>query len=235
MKKFYGFYRGLVEKIDDPEGMGRVRCRIMGIHSQKKVKQLKEGIPDIELPWCEQAQSLFGGFSDEKAGISCVPSVGSWVWVFFEQGDFTKPIYFASIVGKNDRDSESDTTPTKTDEVTIINTKQGHKITINDTESEDLNIKIEDSEGNFIDLKKNNSANGTENGITINGEKQLCTKELIEDIIQPMVEKLMQHSHPPYNLPSSTLIAEFPTILQKVIQGMIAGTDTILTEKTRAN
>lgn len=235
MKKFYGFYRGLVEAINDEAKMGRVQCRIMGIHSQNIIKGLNDGIPTAELPWCEQAQSLFGGFADVGQGISSVPSVGSWVWVFFEQGDFTRPVYFATVVGVGDRDADADLDATKTDEVTVITTKQGHKITVNDTADVDLNIKVEDVDGNFFQFSKNNSADGANPGITINGEKQLCTKELIEDVVKPLLEEVMSHSHPPYNIPSGTLTANLPAVLQKIVQGLIAGTDTILTEKTRAN
>jgi uncharacterized protein (TIGR02594 family) len=89
--KMEGFYRGVVEDNKDPLKQNRVKVRIVSAHSS-----------DIELStdslsWAEQANSVFLG-SMQGIGISSVPVQGSWVWVFFEQGNVHKPVYFASAV-----------------------------------------------------------------------------------------------------------------------------------------
>lgn len=170
MKKYNGFYRAIIEDNDDPENMGRVKARIMGIHSQNKTKSKTDGIPTDELPWIEQANGLFGGFGDSGAGISAVPEINSWIWIFFEQGDFARPIYFATITAKNDRDSTADK-----DDITIINSKSGHKITINDKEGEEK-IEIKSKSGHTILLDDNNenfqfTGNGDVTITNANGDK----------------------------------------------------------------
>ena len=42
--KLYGFYRAVVESNVDPEKRERVKARIRGIHTNKKTKDVKEGI-----------------------------------------------------------------------------------------------------------------------------------------------------------------------------------------------
>jgi len=68
-----GFFRGVVRDADDPKKLGRVRVEVLPV---------MKGI-DIEyLPWAEKAMSF-------------IPPVNSLVWVFFEQLEIYKPVYFA--------------------------------------------------------------------------------------------------------------------------------------------
>ena len=99
--KFHGMYRGVVESnASDPMKAGRVKVRIFGIHSPKKTLSSDgtEGIPTDELPWAEPALGLFEG-SVSGFGSWSVPLQGSHVFLFFENGNPMKPIYFASAPG----------------------------------------------------------------------------------------------------------------------------------------
>jgi hypothetical protein len=85
-------YRGVVENIDDPEMAGRIKIRIMGIHSDNK-----EYVKTKELPWAIPATSLdMNGGGLRNIGSFCIPSIGSHVFVFFEGGDHNFPVYFAA-------------------------------------------------------------------------------------------------------------------------------------------
>jgi len=85
------FYRAVIEDNNDPLKQGRVRIRVLGIHSP-----FRDKLSIDQLPWAEYATNL--SFSYEGAGgISSIPRIGSWVWVFFDSGDITKPVYFAKI------------------------------------------------------------------------------------------------------------------------------------------
>jgi hypothetical protein len=88
-----GFYRGVVEDNVDPSGQGKCRIRIVDVHSPELSELSTES-----LPWCEPAGSLFCG-SVQGIGVSSVPLNGSWVWCFFDRGDFSKPVYFATSIG----------------------------------------------------------------------------------------------------------------------------------------
>jgi hypothetical protein len=90
------FYRAVVEDNVDPQKRGRVRVRIWGLHTEKKIKTEKEGIPTEELPWAEPCIPIFeGGISG--FGMFGVPVQGSHVMIFFEAGNYFAPRYFASM------------------------------------------------------------------------------------------------------------------------------------------
>jgi len=96
IEKLNGFYRGVVEDNIDPKKAGRVRIRIHGIHSPKKIKTERDGIPTDELPWAEPCMPIHEG-SVSGFGSWAVPLQGSHVMVFFENGNITQPRYFASM------------------------------------------------------------------------------------------------------------------------------------------
>lgn len=94
----YGIYRGVVEDRNDPRKLGRCKVRILGVHTELKIKTKTEGIPTNELPWAEPANGLFEG-SISGFGIWSVPLQGSHVFVFFENGNILNPRYFATAPG----------------------------------------------------------------------------------------------------------------------------------------
>lgn len=83
--KFWGNYRGVVVDNNDPNKTGRVKVRVYPMYSGSK---------DADLPWSVPAMPLFCGASSGKGSLF-LPDVGSWVWCFFEEGEFTQPVYFA--------------------------------------------------------------------------------------------------------------------------------------------
>ena len=89
------FYRGIVENNEDEKFLGRVQVRIMGIHSDSK-----EDVPTETLPWCEVVQGTSFGGMVSGVGVSSVLVQGTWVWVFFENDDWTKPVVFGTMIGQ---------------------------------------------------------------------------------------------------------------------------------------
>jgi hypothetical protein len=96
VEKLTGFWRGVVEDNNDPLKAGRVRIRIHGIHTEKKIKNETEGIPTDELPWAEPCMPIHEG-SVSGFGAWCVPLQGSQVMIFFENSNPSQPRYFASM------------------------------------------------------------------------------------------------------------------------------------------
>jgi len=94
--KLNGIYRGVVEDNIDPKKAGRCRVRIAGLHTSAKDSVDYVGIPTNELPWAQPVYPIIGG-STSGVGIWGVPVNGSWVYLFFENGDPQAPRYFASI------------------------------------------------------------------------------------------------------------------------------------------
>jgi len=96
----HGFYRAVVEDIEDPLSSGRVRVRIWGLHSQNTTKSATDGVPTDELPWAEPMIPIVEGGINQK-GLFGVPQVNSHVLVIFENGNPLKPIYVGSLPGGN--------------------------------------------------------------------------------------------------------------------------------------
>lgn len=71
---------------------------MFGVHCPEKVKSTTTGIPTSELPWAEPAISVLEG-AISGFGVFGVPLQGSHVFVFFENGNPMKPIYFAAAPG----------------------------------------------------------------------------------------------------------------------------------------
>lgn len=93
---FPNIYIGVVEDDNDPNKAGRVRVRILGLHSDKRKQSETDGIPINELPWAIPALPVFEG-GTSGLGIFSVPVKGSWLALFMIGGDHNYPIYFANI------------------------------------------------------------------------------------------------------------------------------------------
>jgi len=96
------FYRAVVEDNDDSKEKGgsinRCRVRILGIHSQEKTRTGKnKGVPKSELPWAEVIQPITMTSGSDSLSSSAVPTIGSWVWIFFDGGNWNKPIIIGLI------------------------------------------------------------------------------------------------------------------------------------------
>lgn len=98
VEKLYGFYVGVVEDNVDPLKAGRVRVRIHGVHSEQTIKSELDGIPVDELPWAEPIMPIYEG-SVSGFGIWSVPRQGSFVTIFFLNGNVFRPMYFGTMPG----------------------------------------------------------------------------------------------------------------------------------------
>jgi len=94
---FDGFvwFQGVVEDRMDPLKLGRLRVRILGIHTE-----LKNKIPTAELPWAYPIMPItsasMNGIGDTPVG----PVEGTWVVGFFRDGqNCQEPVVFGTIGG----------------------------------------------------------------------------------------------------------------------------------------
>ena len=75
--RYFGKYRGLVQDVDDPENMGRI------------VAQVPEVYGEEYSPWALPSVP----FAGQNHGFVVLPEVGDGVWVEFEAGDPSRPIW----------------------------------------------------------------------------------------------------------------------------------------------
>ena len=134
-------YRALVVDSNDPDQVGRVKVRVLGVMNDT---------PEDALPWASPAFPLLGG--GEASGTISVPAAGALVWVFFEMGDPLFPVYFAQATGIRGG------TPTPPSESRtageyphnhVIKTDGGNIIEMDDTSGK-ARIKITSKNGHFL-------------------------------------------------------------------------------------
>ncbi len=124
--RFYGKYRGTVTDID--ADTLRIKAKVPAVLGQQKTG------------WCMPCVPYAGS----NVGIAFLPEEGTGVWIEFEGGDVSYPIW-TGCYWRSDEKPE-DATPT----VKAIVTKSGHKILLDDDRQ---TITIADPNNNTITLE----------------------------------------------------------------------------------
>jgi len=156
--RYYGKYRGLVEDNNDEEGLGRIKA---------KVPQL---LGDIVTGWC-LACLPYGGAQDQ--GFFALPEKGAGVWIEFEGGDISHPIWSGTWWSSGEV-PEPAQDKKKMASKKVFKTKNKHTIMIDDNEDvieikykDNSTVKI-DSDGILI-KKGSKSIKLTDSSVSING------------------------------------------------------------------
>jgi uncharacterized protein involved in type VI secretion and phage assembly len=90
--RFYGKYRGVVIDNYDPKNMGRIKAHI------------PEVLGDGQTGWALPCVPYAG----EGAGVYTVPPPGTGVWIEFEAGDVSHPIWSGCWWGENQLPRDKD-------------------------------------------------------------------------------------------------------------------------------
>lgn len=102
-KLYPGVYMGIVEEVQDPLNLGRVKVRVFTLHGDNT-----EGEATTEgMRWAKTVQDLSGGLND--VGSFKVPRVGAYVWVMFEACDLDSPVVVGTADFITDRAREVNT------------------------------------------------------------------------------------------------------------------------------
>jgi hypothetical protein len=128
--RFFGKFRGLVTDNQDPLSLGRIKASV------------PEVLVDVDTGWAVPAAP----YSGEGVGVYTVPAVGAGVWIEFEAGDVSRPIWTGCWwgTGQLPRDETgSATTPDRK----IIRTEQGLLLSFDDGGK---TIALSDSNGNNL-------------------------------------------------------------------------------------
>lgn len=119
--RLYGKYRGGVVDNNDPDGRGRLKLRVPSV------------LGDLTTGWALPCFP-FGGA--DQTGFYLVPPVDAAVWVEFEQGDVSYPIWTGTYwTGKV-------SAPAKEPAKRIFRTPFGHTLEFDDTEGKEA-VRIE--------------------------------------------------------------------------------------------
>lgn len=112
--RYYGKYRGLVVDVNDPEQLGRITA------------QVPEILHEEVSPWALPAVP----FAGPGHGLVLLPEVGDGVWIEFEAGDPSRPIWTGGWWGPGELPAPGDT------QTRALVTTAGHKFVLDDKQKE---------------------------------------------------------------------------------------------------
>lgn len=113
--RLFGKYRGLVTDVGDPDSMGRIKA------------QVHEALHDGETTWAMPCVP----FAGQSHGLVLLPEVGDGVWIEFEAGDPSRPVYSGFWWSR----SEGLPAPAA-EKVRVLATTPGHKVVIDEDADE---------------------------------------------------------------------------------------------------
>lgn len=167
--RYFGKYRGRVTDNDDPENLGRVKALVPRLLGEEPTGWALPAFP-------------YGGASEQ--GFYAVPPVDAGVWIEFEGGDLSYPIWTGTWFTTG-AIPEGATPPKK-----VLKTESGHKIVLDDDGS---SVEITDSNGNSITMDGNTIKISTGSAAKIVVEAPQI--ELVENASHPLVfgDDLLQY------------------------------------------
>lgn len=115
---FYGKYRGVVTNPDDPDKMGRIKATVDAVYAGEETEWALPAVP----------------FAGAKHGLLLLPKKGDGVWIEFEAGLVSRPIWTGCWWGKNDLPTPNG--PNKR----VLTTPEGLQIVLDD-DSKTLQLK----------------------------------------------------------------------------------------------
>ncbi len=126
--RFYGKYRGTVTEVEEAEAP-RIKARVPAVLGEE------------QTVWCAPCVPYAG----DQAGIAFLPEVGAGVWIEFEGGDVSYPIWAGCYW--HDGELPDRAAPA----VKVVRTAAGQSIVLDD---DDHSITITDSNDNRVTLDR---------------------------------------------------------------------------------
>ncbi len=108
--RHYGKYRGIVRDVGDPEGLGRIKAQVPEVYEGE------------DSPWALPVVP----FAGPSHGLVLLPEVGDGVWIEFEAGDISRPLWTGCWWGSSELPSPGG------DKVRVLATTAGHKLILDD-------------------------------------------------------------------------------------------------------
>jgi len=128
--RHYGKYRGTVSDNEDPRSQGRIRAKVPEI------------LDDVETGWAMPC-APYGG---DGMGVYTVPAKEAGVWIEFEAGDVSRPIWSGCWWASNTVPKDEAGTAA-TPDVKIVRSEEGLLLALHD---DSQTIALSDSNGENI-------------------------------------------------------------------------------------
>jgi hypothetical protein len=128
--RYYGKYRGRVTRNDDRRDLGRLRAVVPDV------------LGTVETGWAMPAVP----FAAPGAGLFTVPPAGARVWIEFEGGHVSKPIWSGAWWPAGTLPAGSDGNPVKP-AVKLLRSEQGLRVALDDAEQ---TLSVGDADGKNV-------------------------------------------------------------------------------------
>ncbi len=126
--RYYGKYRATVTDNLDPKNLGRIKLKVPELLGD-----------DNETGWALPCLP-YGGFNE--SGFFFIPEINSNVWVEFEGGNLSYPIWTGTWWGESSNKNISEAKVDPDNNVKVLKTRSGHKIEFSDKDhKEKISIK----------------------------------------------------------------------------------------------
>ena len=191
--RYFGKYRGTVTDNNDSTNKGRVKVRVPAV------------LGDLET-WALPCLPYAGN----KVGVYMIPEAGAGVWVEFEAGDPSFPIWTGGYWADNELPTDNQGNAA-TPSLRILRTESGLMVALDD-QGEKITISDENGD-NFLTVESQAGK------IKIKGNTKIVVEapaiELVENASQPvvlgnellnflnqLVQNISSHTHPHANGPT---------------------------------
>jgi uncharacterized protein involved in type VI secretion and phage assembly len=129
-QRYLGKYRGVVTSTDDPKHLGRLKANV------------PEVLGDVESGWALPHVPYAG----DGVGAHMVPPAEAGVWIEFEAGDPSRPIW-SGCWWKSDQLPQTEAGSAATPAVKIVRTAEGMMLSMDD---DGKTVVVSDSQGDNI-------------------------------------------------------------------------------------
>lgn len=171
---YYGKYRGLVEENDDPKNMGRLKAKVPEL--------LGDEVTGWALPCVP--------YAGDGSGQYTIPEPDTGVWIEFEGGDLSRPIWTGCWWGKDEL-PEDEGGSSGEPSTRILRSEEGLMVSLDD---DGKKIRVSDENGNnLLEI-------ATQSGkVTVEASSKVVVEapqiELVKNASHPVVfgDELMTH------------------------------------------
>jgi uncharacterized protein involved in type VI secretion and phage assembly len=206
--RYYGKYRGTVSDSQDPRKQGRIKAKVPEI------------LADVETGWALPCAPYAG----DETGLFTVPPNDAGVWIEFEAGDVSRPIW-SGCWWKSDKLPKDEGGTAATPDVKIIRSEQGLLLALHDdsqiialSDSDGSNILTIDVQQSTITVKASTKVVVDAPAIELvaNASHQAVFGDSLQQYLNQIVSTFNSHMHPgqqagPYPVTPMTPSSTFPT------------------------
>jgi len=206
---FFGKYRGLVKNNNDPTHRGRVKVEVPAVLDNLQVWALPC------LP-----------YTGKNAGLYSIPEPGADVWVEFEGGDPSYPIWTGGFWADNELpidEQQTEATPS----LRMIRSEKGLMISFND-KSEILTISDQNGKNMVtIDVQKGETKLKADIKVVVeapqielieNSTHALILGDNLLQYLNQMVTVFATHTHPGQGTPVAPMPPATPSLLSTKVK-----------------